>query len=211
MQHKFWESTNPIYNVDKSYPIILADIKRVSQFFQANPTETKYDDTIEQDVIPAVISNWEHETSFILLDTARTATIYRTEETYKGYPPQLTQLNIREVLNLKYFPSDWDFATGKTIIDATNYVIGQESIGEPRRIYFQSKLLLFPIENNLETTFNAGYEENDFTNLPFEIKKALLLQCANNFDSDKGYGCDDKDKYYVTEIYNKYKRLIPIL
>ena len=211
MQHKFWESTNPIDNVDKSYPVILADIKRASQFFQANPTETKYDDTIEQDIIPTAVSNWEDETSFILLDTIRTATVYHLQQTYKGYPPQLTKLNVREVVTLKYLPYDWDYLSAKTIIDATNYIIGQEVLTDPRRLYFQTALSLFPIENNLEVTFKAGYEENDFTNLPYEIQKALLLQCANNFDANRGYGCDSKDKYYIMEVYNKYTRFKPIV
>ena len=64
---------------------------------------------------------------------------------------------------------------------------------------------LYPVYNNLELDVVGGYENNDFTNLPTDIKKALIMSASDIVDVDNdACGCEGFYSQEVARIYRKY-------
>ena len=189
-----------------SYPISLSDVKSVSQFYIANPTDTSID-AYATAIIPKIVNDWEKSTNYLLLDQAiqsfvpNLETIF-TDQINIGFP----HLNIREFTNIKYHKPDWNYSDSKSIIDNSNYFIIAEINDCPAKLNIKSPYLplnLFPIINNLEANYKAGFANNDFTNLDKTIKDALIYQVAMVVDALKGF-CEDFYSTMIKEAYAQY-------
>lgn len=190
-----------------SYPISIADIKDKSEYFKLNPTDTSYDSYINNVVIPMVISDWESDTGYILLDRTVQSFVPNlahmlTEQLNLGFE----HLNIREFTNFKYYPTTWDYSAVKSEIKNTNYFIVPES-GRQFALFnikeSYAPLEIFQIRNNLECNYKAGFEDNDFTNLDDSVKQALEAQAAMVIDSKTGF-CQDFYSTIIAEAYADY-------
>lgn len=200
-----------------SYPITIEDVKAKSFYFKDNPEDDTFDDYITNFIIPKVVDNWEDETKYILLDSTIQSFVPNIEFINSNrLAISLDNLNVRNVSNIKYYEYDTDLPESKVILDSDYYNLSQESKKTSRKITLRTDVLplqLFPIENNLECNYVAGFEDNDFTDLDVDIKNCLASQASIIFDVKQGY-CDNYYRDFIEDVYNKYtlkKRLISIL
>ena len=199
---------NKTITIDRSsFPILLADIKAMSFYFKSNPTDTTQDDFIEDFIIPKIIFDWEKNTRYLLLD-----------QTIKSFVPNiqyinsstfelpLSALNVRVIGDVKSYPCDWNQTDAKTILDVSNYYFTEEVSTDPKKFKIKKGCLdlrLYPVTNNLEVEFEAGFEDNDFSTMDQEIKDCLSMQGAIAIDVKNGF-CDSYYSELIEEIYTKY-------
>lgn len=190
-----------------AYPVDLAAVKAKSFYFVENPDDESFDSYISDTLIPSVTRNWEQATNYALLD-----------KTIKVFVPDIQQvnseklevkfsvLNVRELINVKYYPKNWNESDTKTTLDPEKYLISEELLRESSFLRIKKDyvpLEFFPQANNLEAELKIGFEENDFTNLEQEIKDALAMQVAATIDVKKGY-CEDYYSTIIRQVYTKY-------
>lgn len=188
-----------------SYPITLSDVKDKSEYFRQNPSDTSFDNYINNVVIPMIVFDWEKTTKYIILD-----------RTVQAFVPDLSMvlseqlnisfqhLNIREFTSFKYYPKTWNYTDSKS--DIENYFIVPEAGRDSALFNIKEQYLpleIFNIRNNFECNYKAGFEDNDFTNLDSLVKNALSAQAAMVIDSKTGF-CSDFYSYIVEEAYANY-------
>lgn len=190
-----------------SYPIVASDVKALSEYFRQNPSDASLDSYITNQIIPKIVFDWEKSTGYLLLDTSIQAyvpdlkTIFG-EQINIGFQ----HLNIRTFSSIKSYLDDWDYSAARTTFDSSNYFIIPESARESAKLNFKQDYLpieLFPIQNNLECNYLAGYASNVFTSLPSIIKDALASQAALAIDAKTGF-CQDFGSTIVGEAYAEY-------
>jgi hypothetical protein len=202
-----FSKTKTISRNTTTYPITLSDVKTRSQYFATNPTDDTLDSYINSILIPKVIFDWEKSTGYILLDTSIQSFV-PSLQIIRGQQINILykHLNIREFTNIKYYPYTWNFSDAKTTFDSSNYFFIPEISSQPAKLNFKEQYLpieFYPIENNLECNYLAGFASNNFTSLNSLIKDALASQTAMAVDVLKGY-CDDLYSGIISEIYADY-------
>lgn len=217
MDFFIFENTKTISKDISSYPITLEDVKAKSFYFKDNPDDDSFDTYINTFVIPKVISDWEDSTKFILLDSEIKAFVPNLEFINSNrLPLSLSHLNVRTIQSIKYFEYDVNLSNEKISILSNYYSKSEELNNKPINIYLHYSLLplrIYPIDNNFECSYLAGYENNDFENIPVDIKDCLAAQASIIFDIKQGY-CDNYYLDFITKVYNDYsaiKRLIEII
>lgn len=212
-----FSNTQTISRDTSSYPITLADVKDKSFYFKDNPDDDSFDDYIEDFVIPKIISDWEDTTKYILLDSEIKSFIPNIEFiNSQRLALKLKHLNIRSLEELKYYEYDVELPDNKTEITSDYYNVSDELNKIVRKIYLNYSLLplrIYPIENNIECSYLAGFADNDFTNLSQDIKDCLAAQASVVFDVKQGY-CDNYYVDFISKVYNDYsavERLIEII
>ncbi len=200
-------SNNKIISRDSSsYPITIETVKAKSFYFQNNPEDESQDTYITEVLIPAVVRNWERNTGYLILDTTIQSFVPNIQNinSFKLEIP-FSNLNIRSIESIKYYPSCWDEIETKTTMDLADYKISQEILRKPSSFRLSKNscsLCIYPISNNLEANYSGGFLDNDFSTLDQEIKDALNMQAAVAIDTKNGY-CDD---YYSGLIYDAYSK-----
>ena len=189
-----------------TYPITLATVKAKSFYFIDNPTDESQETYITS-LIASVMLNWEDYTGYLIQDQTVKAFVPNIRDV-NDYNLQidLTNLNIRTIDYVKYYPYDWDQAEAKTTLDSSYYLITDELNRVPsslKMLYDYVPLQLFSIKNNLEVQYAAGFEDNDFTDLNQQIIDALSMQVAAAVDVKNGY-CEDYYSGLIKEVYAKY-------
>lgn len=189
-----------------SYPITIDDVKAYSKYFRKNnPTDTTQDTFIQQMIVRAV-SDWEAETGFALLDQTLKIALYNIIYLNSNLKARITRLNVRSVEDVLYHPTTWNQSDSKVVLDQDRYTISPE-LGTMPQIFQLNDctLSLYKIYNNLETNIVCGYENNDFTNLPQDIKECLIMQVSDIIDIDNDI-CDCQGFYggEVQRIYKQY-------
>lgn len=196
-----------ISSADLAYPVDLTAVKAKSFYFAENPDDESFDSYISDTLIPSVVRNWENSTNYALLD-----------RTIKVFVPDIQQinsekleikfpiLNIRNFVNIKYYPKVWNESDAKITLESEKYFISEELLRDPS--FFRIKkdsvpLEFFQQENNLEAELNIGFEDNDFTDLEQEVKDTLAMQVAVTIDVKNGY-CEDYYSTIIRQIYAKY-------
>lgn len=217
MDFFIFENTKTVSRDISSYPITLEDVKAKSFYFKDNPDDESFDSYIETFVIPKVVNDWEETTKFILLDSEIKAYIPNLEFINSNrLPLSLEQLNIRSIDSLKYFEYDINLPAERVQINSDYFSKSEELKKVPINIYLHNSLLplhLYPITNNLECSYKAGFEDNDFDNIPVDIKDCLAAQASIIFDVKQGY-CDNYYLDFIAKTYDDYsavKRLIEII
>lgn len=192
----------------ETFPLELNDIKPLCRFYIENPTSEKYDTLITDYIIPSIVIDWERTTKFILLDTTIQAFIPNIGAvTSLASDLSLENLNVREVSSIKYYPSSWNQTDDKTTFDTSDYILSDEVDIIPIKLNFKESLIplwLYPKTLNLEINYSCGYEENDFTDLPYEIKTALAMQVAMYIDVKEGLSCQSEYAPFIEQAYAKY-------
>ena len=65
----------------------------------------------------------------------------------------------------------------------------------------------YEVCNNIQTTYVGGYEDNDFTNLPSDIKQCIIMYVADIIDIEKEIcNCQGQHDGWITQIVNRYSR-----
>lgn len=212
-----FSNTQTISRNENSYPITLEDVKSKSFYFKDNPDDETFDDYITDFIIPKVISDWEDSTKYILLDTEIKSFVPNIEFINSNrLPLSLKHLNVRSLTELSYYDYAIEIPTSKTIVYQNYYITNEETKKTPINIYLHYSLIplrIYPIVNNLECKYSAGFEDNDFTNLPKDIKDCLSAQASVIFDVKQGY-CDNFYVDFISKVYDDYstvKRLIEII
>jgi hypothetical protein len=187
------------------YPILLADVKAKSFYFIDNSSDTSLDNYINDLIIPSVVKDWEDETGYILLDSVIRAFVPSLEFVSSDrLKISLKHTNIRSVSSLNYYNFDWNLSDAKETI--TDYILTEELIDIPSGVMLNDTILplnLYPIENNLEITYLAGFSGNTFTNLDPDIKNCLAMQAALAIDVKQGY-CDNYYTPLIEKVYQNY-------
>ncbi len=216
MQFLF-SNTKTVSRNTSSYPITLDDVKDKSFYFKDNPDDDTLDSYIEDFVIPKIISDWEDSTKYILLDTETKSFVPNIEFINSNrLPLSLNHLNVRSIESLKYYEYDVSLPATKTEITSSYFSTSEEIKVTPKKIYLHYSLLplrIYPVENNLECSYLAGFENNVFTTLSQEIKDCLAAQASLVVDVKQGY-CDNFYIDFITKVYDDYslaKRLIEII
>ena len=185
-------------------PITPAEVRANSQYFENNRADTTFDADITQIIIDNVI-NWERETSFLLWDCTFKVFIYDQFTFNERFIARLPVLNVYSVDSIKYHPCNWNYTDAKITLDPSLYfttpAVGTDTMKFQLR---NCNLRTFEMHNNLEFNGKGGYQNNDFTNMPIDIKRALVLNTADVFDARKGL-CKCNGGYYdeVSSRYNK--------
>lgn len=190
-----------------SYPITLANVKDKSFYFNENPSDDSQDDYINNIVIPNVIRGWEKETKYLLLDQTIKAFVPSLQYiNSKDLEIELTSLNVRSISGITYYPETWNESDAKSTLISSYYLTTSEIVPTPSKIRIKTDyvpLSLFPISNNFEIQYLAGFESNDFTNLNQDIIDALSMQAAVIIDVRNGY-CEDFYSNIIYDTYNDY-------
>lgn len=190
-----------------SYPISLSDVKDKSFYFSENASDSSQDDYINNIVIPNVILNWEKETKYLILDQTIKAFVPSLQYiNSQNLEIELNSLNIRELSDIIYYPENWNESDAKTTLTSSYYISTSEIDTTPIKIRMKkayTPLILFPISNNLQIQYSAGFESNDFTELSNEIKDCLAMQASVIIDAKNGY-CEDFYSNIIYETYNDY-------
>jgi hypothetical protein len=197
-----------------SYPITIETVKAKSFYFQENPDDESQDTYIEEVLIPAIVRNWERNTGYVILDTSIQAFVPNIQNinSFKLEIP-FSNLNIRSITSIKYYPCNWDESESKTTMDSEDYKISEEIIKKPSSFRLSKNLgniSIYPITNNLEANYLAGFLDNDFSDLDPEITDALNMQAAVAIDTKMGY-CDDYYSSLIYEAYNKFSKEKPLV
>lgn len=182
-------------------PITVADVKAYSK---QDFLDTSKDAFINKMIMRA-INGWEAETRFLILDQTFNTSLYNQVEIYSNFKARLTRLNVRSFGNVLYYPCQWNNIDPKSILSTDIYYFTVEKGTTPA--IFQLKegvryLNLYPVYNNLEIDITAGYEGNNFTNMPQDIKDALAMQAADLVDGFEGF-CGFYEQE-IQRIYSKY-------
>lgn len=182
-------------------PITVAEVKAYSK---QDFLDTSKDAFIDKMIMRA-IDGWEAETGFLILDQTFNTSLYNQVEIYSNFKARLTRLNVRSFGNVLYYPCQWNNIDPKSILSTDTYYFTVEKGTTPA--IFQLKegvcyLNLYPVYNNLEIDITAGYEANNFTNMPQEIKDALAMQAADLIDIHEGF-CGFYSQE-IQRIYGKY-------
>lgn len=191
-----------------TYPITVDDVKSYSKYFRKTSLLNTSQDAFIAKMIARVIDGWESETGFLLLDQTLKTSLYNQLQIYPNFKGRLTRLNIRSFGDILYHPCTWNTIDAKEVLSTDIYYITPEVNTTPA--IFQLKdgvcsLDLYPVYNNLEITLNGGYEDNDFTNMPQDIRDCLIMQCSDIVDVDNDIcGCDGFYSQEVKRIYKKY-------
>lgn len=186
-------------------PITPAEVRANSQYFRSNRADTTFDADITQIIIDNVI-NWERETSFLLWDQTFKAFLYNEYYITYKFIARLPVLNVYSVDNIKYHPCNWNYTDAKITLDPTLYFTTPEAGTDPMKFQLRGGCLeVFEIYNNIEFNGKGGYQNNDFTNIPIDLKRALILNTADVFDENNGL-CKCNGGYYseVLARYNKH-------
>lgn len=189
------------------YPILLNDVKSRSEYFRQNPADTSLDSYINSIIIPKIVFDWEKTTGYLLLDQRIQALVpniksINTNMINLGF----NHLNIREFIDFKYYPENWNYSDAKTILDPSHYFIIPEAGNECAKLNLKqdhTPLIMFNMVNNLEANYNAGFVGNDFTGIDPSIIDALGSQAAMAVDAKTGY-CQDFYSTIIAEIYAEY-------
>lgn len=202
-----FSKTKTISRNTTTYPITVVEVKARSQYFAVNPDDATLNSYITSILIPKVVFDWEKSTGYILLDTSIQSFI-PSLQLIRGQQINILykHLNIREFTNIKYYPCNWNFSDAKTIFDNSNYFFIPEISNQPAKLNFKEDYLpieFYPIENNLECNYLAGFADNNFTSLNSLVKDALASQVALAVDILKGY-CQDLYSDIIKEIYSEY-------
>jgi len=212
-----FSNTKTVSRDTSSYPITLADVKDKSFYFKDNPDDTTLDDYIEDFVIPKIISDWEDSTKYILLDTEIKSFVPNIEFINSNrLPLSLSHLNVRSIESIKYYEHDVSLPSTKTEITSSYYSTSEEIKITPKKIYLHYSLLplrIYPIENNIECNYLAGFASNNFATLSQDVKDCLAAQASLVIDIKQGY-CDNFYVDFITKVYDDYsvaKRLIEII
>jgi len=182
-------------------PITVADVKAYSK---QDFLDTSKDAFINEKIMRA-IDGWEAETGFLILDQTFNTSLYNQVEIYSNFKARLTRLNVRSFGNVLYYPCQWNNIDPKSILSTDTYYFTVEKGTTPA--IFQLKegvcyLNLYPVYNNLEIDITAGYEGNNFTNMPQDIKDVLAMQAADLVDGFTGF-CGFYEQE-IQRIYGKY-------
>jgi hypothetical protein len=185
-------------------PITPAEVRAVAQYFRSNKADTTFDADITQIIIDNVI-NWERETSFLLWDCTFKVFIYDQFTFNHKFIARLPVLNVYSVDSIKYHPCDWNYTDAKITLDPNLYFTTPEAGTDPTKFQLRNcNLRTFELHNNLEFNGKGGYANNNFTNMPLDIKRALILNTADVFDENNGF-CKCNGGYY-DEVLGRYKK-----
>lgn len=185
-------------------PITPEEVRAISQYFDGKRDSTDIDAEVSQYILEAVF-NWENETRFLLLDQTFKVFLYNEYYITQNFIARLPVSNVHSVDNIKYHPSDWNYTDAKITLDPTLYFITPEVGTDTMKFQLRSDCLeVFKMYNNLEFNGKGGYENNNFTNMPLEIKRALILMTADILDARKGY-CACQGAFY-NEVLSRYKK-----
>ena len=199
---------NLSYN-DTSFPITLEDVKFHSKWFDENENDTTLDTYIQNFVIPQAVKSFEIATGFLIQDQTYSATINSLQSPiYQCFRAGLIHLNVRSVNDVLYFPCNWNGIDERSILDTGSYIFTEASGNVAKHFYLKSCYLSFyEIENNIKVSYSAGYENNDFTNIPKDIKNCLAMYSADLIDIKKGL-CEGQGQHdgWIRQTVNKYRR-----
>lgn len=201
-----------------SYPITISEVKQWSKYFQANPSDTSQDNILLQN-IKFSVKNFEEETGFVILDTT-IKTYYNDKRTgyfgnyIKNYPKnfyinaiRLCNLNVRNIENIKYYEINTKDNESRILLSPTKYYVSDELLKTPKviRMMDDCYIDLQLTDLSIEITYKAGYENNNFTNLPDDIKTCLAQLSARNFDTIKEV-CNELYDLDIMSVYDDYKK-----
>ena len=185
-------------------PITPAEVRAVSQFFSGNRDDTSIDGEITNLILQGVL-NWERETRFLIFDQTFKAFLYNEYLVTNKFCGRLPVMNVYSFDSIKYHPCDWNYTDAKITLDTNLYYFTPEAGTDSAQFKLRNDYLeVFQIYNNIEFNGKGGYQNNNFTNLPIEIKTALIGMTADNLDATKGI-CGCNGSYYedVKAIYGK--------
>jgi hypothetical protein len=122
-------------------------------------------------------------------------------------------LNVRSINDVLYYPCDWNNTDAKTILDTKNYYFTPEQSNTPYIFNLESCYLSFyEIQNNIQTSYAGGFENNDFTNLPIDILETLKMYAADIVDIRKNMcDCSGFHDGWIAQTINKYSRIKDLL
>ena len=213
MKFSFGNVKRLSYN-QTSYPITLADVKAYSRWFETSPTDTSIDTWIENFVIPKAVEQFESTSGYLILDQTFQASIRSLQSPiYETFQVELIHLNVRSVNDVLYYPCDWNNTDAKTILDTENYYFISEQGNAPYVFNLKSCYLSFyEIQNNIQTSYAGGFEDNDFTNLPVDILETLKMYAADIVDIRKNIcDCSGFNDGWISQTINKYSRIKDLL
>ena len=213
MKFSFGNVKRLTYN-QTSYPITLADVKAYSKWFETNPTDTSIDTWITNFVIPKAVEQFEAVSGYLILDQTFQASIRSLQSPiYETFQAELIHLNVRSVNDVLYYPCDWNNTDAKTILDTKNYYFTPEQSNTPYIFNLESCYLSFyEIQNNIQTSYAGGFENNDFTNLPIDILETLKMYAADIVDIRKNMcDCSGFHDGWIAQTINKYSRIKDLL
>ena len=193
---------------DSTLPITVDDVKAYSQYFNYGELVDISLDTHILRRIKNVITNWESETGFLIYDQTFKTSLYNQVNLFQGFKARLTRLNVRAFGDILYYPENWNNTDAKSTLSTDNYYFIPERDTDPAVFQLKEDICyinLYPVYNNLEITITAGYEANDFTNMPQDIKDCLAMSVADIIDVERQIcGCDGMNALEVQRIYRKY-------
>jgi hypothetical protein len=196
------------YN-DATFPITLADVKFHSKWFNENADDTTLDNYITNFRIPQAVKSFESATGFLIQDQTYSATINSLQSPiYQGFRAGLIHLNVRSVNDVLYFPCGWNGIDARSILDTENYIFTEASGNVAKHFYLKAcSFSFYEIENNIKVSYSAGYENNNFTNIPKDIKNCLAMHSADVIDIKKGL-CDGQGQHdgWIAQTVSKYRR-----
>lgn len=185
-------------------PITPAEVRAISQYFNDQRDYTGIDAEISQYILEAAF-NWENETRFLLLDQTFKVFLYNEYYITQNFIARLPVSNVYSVDGIKYHPSDWNYTDAKITLDPELYFITPEAGADTMKFQLRcGSFEVFKMYNNLEFNGKGGYENNDFTNMPLEIKRALILMTADILDARKNL-CECQGAFYK-EVLSRYKK-----
>jgi len=208
MKFTFGNAKRLTYNTT-SYPITLAEVKALSKWFVINPTDTSIDTWISTFVIPKAVDQFEKMSGYLIQDQSFQASIPSLQSPiYNTFKADLLHLNVRTVNDVLYYPCEWNNTDAKTILDTEAYYFTAEFGNTPFIFDLKSCYLSFyPIKNNIETSYSGGFEENDFTNLPIDIKETLIMYAADLVDIKKELcDCMGFHNGWISQTINRYSK-----
>lgn len=185
-------------------PITPAEVRAVSQYFSGNRDDTSIDTEIESLILKGVL-NWERETKFLIFDQTFKAFLYDQYLITHNFSGRLPVMNVYSFDSIKYYPCDWNYTDAKITLDSNLYYFTAEAGTDSAQFKLRNGYLeVFKIYNNIEFNGKGGYQDNNFTSLPIEIKTALIGMTADNLDATKGIcGCNGSYYEEVKAIYGK--------
>lgn len=197
---------NTVTRNTTTFPISIDDVKSYAKYFRkGDPLDISQDAFIDK-MITRAVHNWENETGFLLLDQTFNTSLYNQVNIFSNFKASITRLNVRSFGDIYYYPKNWNGLDVKSTLATDTYFFTEESGRTPAIFQLQGTacLSLYPVYNNLELDIVAGYENNDFTNMPQDIKDALAMMTADIIDVDNDIcGCDG---FYSQEIHAIYKK-----
>ena len=190
-------------------PITPAEVRAVAEFFSGNRNDTSFDAEITDLILDGVL-NWERETSFLIFDQTFKAFLYNEYLITNKFYGRLPVINVYSFDAIKYHPCNWNYTDAKITLDTNLYYFTDEAGKDSAQFKLIGNYLeVFQMYNNIEFNGKGGYQNNNFTNLPIKIKKALINMTADSFDKKKGvYSCNGayyeevKAIYGINTLYN---------